>query len=149
MHTHTHTHTHKHIPHVFVPHISLSPTLLWVLRDDAGLSFHLLSLSSSHFIFHLQLISRALLSSHSTIIWHSLFFLSIPIVYPSITKLKRDAAESWNMYLVILKMKLIQAWKKYPEERCNAQMLLLHHSWDLIVHSVMINLKLKHVFFSS
>jgi len=51
-------HTHKHIPHVFVLHIFNSSTLL---REFS---------SFSHYMFHLQLIPNALLSSYSAIIWH-------------------------------------------------------------------------------
>lgn len=120
-------------------------------REPFSLSFF------PHYIFHLQLISTTLLSSHSAILWHFVFlcisvslflsFLSIPIVHPTITKLKRDATKSWNMYVpCYLEIKRIQAWNKYPEKRCNAQRLFLHHSWDFCY--VMFNLMLKHkVFF--
>ncbi len=74
----------------------------------------------------------------------SFFCPSPSFLQPS---LNSRETESWNMYLIILKIKLIQVWNKYPEKICNAQRLLLHHSWDLIAYSVMINLKLKHVFF--
>ncbi len=158
-HTNTHQTQHTPLPHTHTNIFLMSLFLIFLFHPHCcvsserwrGLSFHLLSLSSSHFIFHLQLISRALLSSHSTIIWHSLFFLSIPIVYPSITKLKRDAAQSWNMYLVYLKNEnWFKPENKYPEEK----MLMLRCYYcitheTLIVHSVLINLKLKHVFFLS
>jgi len=81
------------------------------------------------------------------ILYYSISFLSIPIVPPTITTLKRDATKSWNMFLFILYIKQILAWKKYPAKIFNAQRLFLHHSWDFVAFTVMFNLRLKQVLF--